>query len=124
MINGNLAGVARGTFEPALVRAAYGSLGRKPQVNTYKQTRTRACAGGILSRRSFSEDGNRLLHDAITLFFVANGYAARTSAGSYSFYSQPGAYAPGYHISPAQVRVQMFGGHSPRNFPLPAARAI
>jgi hypothetical protein len=37
----------------------------------------------------------------------------------FSSLSMPWANAQGYHISPAQVRVQMFGGQSPRKSSLP-----
>ena len=96
------------------MRAAYGSLGRTC-LGVAQRAKTEAPGKPVQTYQNPRMRGwhNRLLHDAITLFFAANGYAARTSAGSYSFYSQPGAYAPGYHISPAQVRVQMFGGRMP-----------
>ena len=62
--NWNLAGEARGTFEPALVRAAYGSLGRTC-LGVARRAKTEALGNPVQTYQNPRLRGwhNRLLYD-------------------------------------------------------------
>ena len=98
---------ARQTFEPALVRVVYRSQGRKPLVVNKRNKSPHMCGRHnrwLQNQRCciVKSQSNRLCHPRKRGFW-------------YVCTCLSGAYAPGYHMPPAQVRAQKYRGLRPPN---------